>query len=155
MAPRDIQEQTALIIRCLFDDSPASFRNMSDIESDGTGDDDDFDPVIIAEQLRHLGDDFDERVIQPLIKDVQKAAANQVETAFSNSVHSLCETWVARGADVAPEMRMLRASISLGLYVKSNYPEMIGAIQGAMTSFINNNVTPWVDKEGGWDNVTE
>ncbi|XP_036389965.1 bcl-2-like protein 15 [Megalops cyprinoides] len=155
MAPRDIQEQTALIIRCLFDDSPASFRNMSDIEPDGTGDDDDFDPVIIADQLRKLGDDFEEKFIQPLIKDVQQAAANQVETAFSNSVQSLCKTWVAKGADVAPEMRMLRASISLGLYVKSNYPEMIGVIQNAMTSFINNHVAPWVDQVGGWDNVAE
>lgn len=36
------------------------------------------DPVKIAAQLRQLGDHYDETVIQPLMRDVQKAAADQV-----------------------------------------------------------------------------
>lgn len=37
-----------------------------------------FDPVKIAYKLRELGDDYDERVIRPLMKNVQSAGANQV-----------------------------------------------------------------------------
>lgn len=37
-----------------------------------------FDPAKIASKLRELGDDYDEKVIQPLMKNVQRAAADQV-----------------------------------------------------------------------------
>lgn len=37
-----------------------------------------FDAVKIASKLRELGDDYDEKFIQPLIKNVQNAPADQV-----------------------------------------------------------------------------
>lgn len=37
-----------------------------------------FDAVKIASKLRKLGDDYDEKFIQPLINNVQRAAADQV-----------------------------------------------------------------------------
>lgn len=50
--------------------------------------DNSFDPAKIASKLRELGDDYDEKVIQPLMKNVQRAAADQVSpngpSSFNN-----------------------------------------------------------------------
>ena len=43
---------------------------------------DSFDPVLIADKLRELADDYNEKVIQPLINNVRQAAADQVRPSY-------------------------------------------------------------------------
>lgn len=152
MAPRDFQKETSKIISCLFEDERETF-----LETDGPGDDsdsDDLDAIRIAAKLRELGDHYDETVIQPLIKCVQAAAKDQVLVAFSNSVESLCKTWVAESPEVTSEKQLLKATITLALYVKKNCPDMTGPVQYAMNSFINNRLANWIIQQGGWEQAT-
>ncbi|KAJ8370270.1 hypothetical protein SKAU_G00102980 [Synaphobranchus kaupii] len=156
MAPRDIQQQTYDIIHCLFDPSPESsdFKTSKDIQSDGEDDgDDSFDAVIIADKLRELGDALDDQVVSQFKNALATASLKQVETAFSKTVDMMCKTWVSERGEVVTEKHLLRASVTLGLYVKRNCPQMISAIQGVMATFLNTHVTPWVSQQGGWDRV--
>ncbi|XP_072521894.1 bcl-2-like protein 15 [Salminus brasiliensis] len=144
MAQINFNEQTYIIISCMF-------QNEQDVyETDALGDDD-FDAVTIAAKLRELGDHYDETVIQPLIKDVRAAAGDQVLTAFSNSVQSLCNTWVVERAEVASEKQLLKATVTLALYVKKNCPDMTRTVQEAMTYFVNNRLAGWIIQQGGWE----
>ncbi|XP_038862871.1 uncharacterized protein LOC120058338 isoform X2 [Salvelinus namaycush] len=70
---------------------------------------------------------------------------------FARSVDSLC---AAQGAEVAPEMQLLRASMALGLYVKKTCPDLRATIQSCMTAFINTRLAGWINQQGGWDQVT-
>ncbi|KPP59147.1 bcl-2-like protein 15-like [Scleropages formosus] len=127
MPPRSTAEQTKIIIQCLFED----LKGREELtEPDGVQEDS-FDPTLIAEKLRKLGDDYEEQVIQPLMKEIQKAAADE-------------------SAEVAPERLLLKASIFLGLYAKRNCPDLNAVIQETMTAFINTQVAPWVSQQGGW-----
>lgn len=148
MAPRDFREETSIIISCLFQDERDTY-----LETDGP-EDDDFDAAAIAAKLRELGDHYDETVIQPLIKEVQTAAKDQVLTAFSNSVETLCKTWVAERPEVTSEKQLLKASITLALYVKKNCPDMTGTVQNAMNSFVNNRLANWIIQQGGWEQAS-
>ncbi|XP_007247792.2 bcl-2-like protein 15 [Astyanax mexicanus] len=148
MAPRDFEEETFIIISCLFQDERDTF-----LETDGP-EDDDSDAARIAAKLRELGDHYDETVIQPLIKEVQSAAKDQVLTAFSNSVETLCKTWVAERPEVASEKQLLKASITLALYMKKNCPDMTRTVQSAMNSFINNRLANWIIQQGGWEQAS-
>ncbi|KAG9352911.1 hypothetical protein JZ751_017487 [Albula glossodonta] len=114
---------------------------------------DQFDPTLIADKLRELADDYDEKVIQPLMKNITQAAADQVVTAFGDSVDSLCKSWVAERAEVSSEKHLLKATIMLGLYVKRNSPGLTGAIQNAMANILNTRLGTWVADQGGWDEV--
>ncbi|XDV51911.1 hypothetical protein PO909_020703, partial [Leuciscus waleckii] len=109
-----------------------------------------FDPAKIASKLRELGDDYDEKVIQPLMKNVQRAAADQVVTVFTDSVDSMCKMWVVERAEVASEKQLLKAAITLGVYVKETCPDMTNVVEVAMTGFINNRLTNWIAEQGGW-----
>ncbi|KAI1893126.1 hypothetical protein AGOR_G00140700 [Albula goreensis] len=150
--PPDIQDQTYRIVLCLFDDQYAENRGFAnDLQTDGD-DDDSFDPVIIADKLREIGDEIQETVIWKFKNDLQNAARGQVEKVFSSAVDTLCKSWVTEG-EVAPEKHLLKASVMLGLYVKKNCPDMVTAVQSAMTTFLNTRVAPWVAQQGGWDNV--
>ncbi|XP_052424595.1 bcl-2-like protein 15 [Carassius gibelio] len=151
MAAAEIQRQTYVVIHCLLQND--TYSDM--VECDGTGDENSFDPVKIASKLRELGDDYDERVIQPLMKNVQKAAADQVVTAFSDSVDSLCNTWVMERAEVASEKQLLKAAITLGLLMKKNCPDMINVVEFAMMGFVNNRLTGWIAEQGGWVSVSK
>ncbi|KAJ8395411.1 hypothetical protein AAFF_G00033960 [Aldrovandia affinis] len=151
MAPKDTESQTFHIIRCLFQEDRSTDRGM--IEPDGAQDDDPFDPVLIADKLRELADDYDEKVIQPLIKNIKQAAADQVVTAFGDCVDNLCTSWVAERAEMAPEKQLLKASVMLGLYVKRNCPDLTGIVQNAMANFLNTRLGSWVSEHGGWDAV--
>ncbi|KAG7477768.1 hypothetical protein MATL_G00073130 [Megalops atlanticus] len=154
MAPKNIEHQTIQIINCLFEKySSESVRYRCMVEPDGVTDEDSFDPVLIADKLRELADNYDDTVIQPLIKNVQQAAADQVVAAFSRSVDSLCQSWVVERAEVAPEKQILKASIMLGLYVKKHCPDLTGIVQGAMGDFLNTRLASWVAQQGGWDEV--
>lgn len=73
-----------------------------------------------------------------------------VEAAFSNGVDLLCQTYIAQRAEVAPEMQLIRASVSFGLYVKKSCTELKNQIRRAMTAFLNRRVGTWVTKQGGW-----
>ncbi|RXN03634.1 bcl-2 15 [Labeo rohita] len=114
-----------------------------------------FDPVKIAYKLRELGDDYDERVIRPLMKNVQSAGANQVVTVFSDSVDSLCKMWVVERAEVDSEKHLLKAAITLGLFIKKNSPDMTNVVEVAMTGFVNNRLTNWIANQGGWVSVSK
>ncbi|XP_035245173.1 bcl-2-like protein 15 [Anguilla anguilla] len=152
MAPRDIDYQTRLIVSCFFEED-GSIEDRGLIEPDGVGDDDPFDPVLIADKLRELGDDYDEKVIQPLINKVQKAAKDQMATAFGDCVDSLCKSWMADGPEVTQEKQLLKASVMLGLYVKKKCPDLRGAVQDAMANFLTTRLGSWVSQQGGWDEV--
>lgn len=156
MAPRDTQQQTFEIINCLFDPTPEStqFKTSQDIESDSPGgNDDSFDPVVIADHLREIGDQLDEQVRHQFISILKNAARNQVESAFKTAVDSLCKTWMPHSGEVATERYLLRASVALGLYVQRSCPDMVSTIQGVMANYINTYVTPWIDQQGGWGRV--
>lgn len=147
MAPLDFNTQTSIIINCIFEDE----RDMLETDSPG---DDDFDAVRVAAKLKELGDHYDKTVIQPLIKDLQTAAMDQVEIAFTNSVESLCKTWVAESPEVVPEKQLLKATIMLALYVKKNCPDMRRTVQTAMNSFVNNRLANWIVQQGGWEQAS-
>ncbi|KAF4107608.1 bcl-2-like protein 15 [Onychostoma macrolepis] len=147
MAAADFQKQTCDVIHCLLQYNELHF-DM--VESDGPEDENSFDPIKIASKLRELGDDYDERVIQPLMKNVQKAAADQVMTAFSDSVESLCKMWVVERAEVASEKQLLKAAITLGLFMTKNCPDKTNVVEVAMMGFINNRLTNWIAEQGGW-----
>ncbi|XP_024239904.1 uncharacterized protein LOC112221795 isoform X1 [Oncorhynchus tshawytscha] len=161
MSPRDIEQQTFDIISCFFEEeqNPVCNRKVyGGIESDGPGDDhltyfadDGFDPVVIADKLRELGDDFDVKFIQPHIRKLQQAVADKAVEEFARTVDSLC---AAQRAEVAPEMQLLRASVALGLYVKKTCPDLRATIQSCMTAFINTRLAGWITQQGGWDQVT-
>ncbi|XP_073681403.1 bcl-2-like protein 15 isoform X1 [Garra rufa] len=146
MAASDIQKQTYDVIHCLFQNE----LDVDMLETDGPEDADSFDPVKIASKLRELGDDYDEKVIQPLMKNVQKAAANQVVTVFSDSVDSLCKMWVVERAEVSSEKQLLKAAITLGLFIKKSCPDMNNVVEVAMMGFVNNRLTNWITEQGGW-----
>lgn len=69
---------------------------------------------------------------------------------FTDSVDSMCKMWVVERAEVASEKQLLKAAITLGLYMKENCPDMTNAVEVAMTGFINNRLTNWIAEQGGW-----
>ncbi|KAL0181432.1 hypothetical protein M9458_023838, partial [Cirrhinus mrigala] len=73
-----------------------------------------------------------------------------VVTVFSDSVDSLCKMWVVERAEVDSEKHLLKAAITLGLFIKKNSPDMKNAVEVAMTGFINNRLTNWISEQGGW-----
>ncbi|XP_016150896.1 bcl-2-like protein 15 [Sinocyclocheilus grahami] len=150
MAAAGIQKQTYHVIHCLLQNE----RDVDMVETDGPEDENSFDPVKIAHKLRELGDDYDEKVIQPLMKNVQGAAADQVVTVFSDSVDSLCKMWVVERAEVASEKQLLKAAITLGLFMKKNCPAMTNVVEVAMMGFVNNRLTNWIAEQGGWVSVS-
>lgn len=151
MAPTDIQNQTYTIIQCLLRDVYYD----ANVEHDGQEDENSFDAVKIASKLRELGDDYDEKFIQPLIKNVQNAAADQMVSAFSDSVDNLCKMWVVERAEVASEKQLLKAAVTMGLVLKKNCPDMTSVIEAAMARFVNNRLTSWIAQQGGWVSVSK
>ncbi|MCJ8744317.1 hypothetical protein PDJAM_G00117140 [Pangasius djambal] len=113
-----------------------------------------FDPVKIAAQLRQLGDHYDETVIQPLMRDVQRAAADQAAVAFTNSVELLYSMWVAERPEVVPEKHLLKATMALSLYMKRNCPDLKKHVRGAIVNIINNRLSSWIMQQGGWEQVS-
>ncbi|XP_026076786.1 bcl-2-like protein 15 isoform X2 [Carassius auratus] len=142
MAAAGIQTQTYHVIHCLLQNE----HDINMMETDGPED---------ASKLRELGDDYDEKVIQPLMKNVQSASADQVLTVFSDSVDSLCKTWVVERAEVVSEKQLLKAAITLGLFMKKNCPSMTNVVEDAMMGFVNNRLTNWIAEQGGWVSVAK
>ncbi|XP_072571729.1 bcl-2-like protein 15 [Paramormyrops kingsleyae] len=149
MESEDIKVQTGWIVKCLFDEEgEVQDRNL--IESDSPGDDP-FDPVIIAEKLRELGDKYEESVIQPLLKKLQETPENQVATVFNEGVDCLCQTLSYQG--LAPEVLLLRAAVMLGMGVKRKLPSLVGTVESAMVNLLNRRLVTWIQQQGGWDRV--
>lgn len=71
-------------------------------------------------------------------------------TAFSDSVDSLCQMWVVERAEVASEKQLLKAAITLGLFMKKNCPDMMNVAEVALMGFVNNRLTSWIAEQGGW-----
>ncbi|KAL4622428.1 bcl-2-like protein 15 [Arapaima gigas] len=152
MGSRDVTAQTLAIVQCLFEE-PGELKSRQLIECDGGPDDGDpFDPVVIADKLRELGDDYDAKVLQPLIKNLKQTAKDQMVSAFTDSVTTVCKSWVS--TQPIPEQLLLKASVQLGMYVANKCPELKSAIQGAMGTFLNTSLLPWVVEQGGWEEVT-
>ncbi|KAK3536930.1 hypothetical protein QTP86_027057 [Hemibagrus guttatus] len=144
MAPVKFEQQTSDILCCFFEESY--------LETDSGND---FDPVKIATQLRQLGDHYDETVIQPLMRKVQKADADQAADVFNNSVDSLCKMWVAERPEIASEKHLLKATMALSLYMKRNCPDLSTHVRGAITNIINNRLGNWIMQQGGWERFTK
>ncbi|TMS19297.1 Bcl-2-like protein 15 [Larimichthys crocea] len=162
MAPTEIEVewQTCEIIKCLFEDEEdVSYRTLSldaGLETDGpAGSNDNFDPVIIADKLRTVADALNEDLkFKAALESFKKAAQKEVtEQAFSQGVEALCQTQVFQTAEVAPELQLIRASAAFGRYVIKSSPELKNQVIGVMTAFVNNRVSPWLTKQGGWDKV--
>ncbi|XP_018614043.1 bcl-2-like protein 15 [Scleropages formosus] len=152
MAPRDVTAQTFMIVQCLLEEpGVTTYKGLNcDYETDAA-DEDSFDPTVIADKLRELGDDYDAKVIQPLIKNIGKAARDQVVEAFADSVTKLCES---RGvAELDPEKCLLKASVQLGLCVAKKCPELRAVVEYAMANFLNIRLASWVEAQGGWEEV--
>ncbi|XP_066528523.1 bcl-2-like protein 15 [Hoplias malabaricus] len=150
MAPLEFNDQTRLIISCIFQDE----RDMYETDSPAGSKDDEFDPSKIAAKLRELGDHFDATVIKPLMQDVRTASQEQMESAFGKSVESLSKAWVVGRPEVVSEKQLLKASVALALYVKKNCPDLTGPIQDVMATFINNRLSTWILQQGGWEKAT-
>ncbi|CAN9512350.1 unnamed protein product [Ophioblennius macclurei] len=158
MAPTavNVERQTNLIIKCLFDDA-VDFRQLDDgLEVDGPADeDDDFDPALVADKLRRIGDALvEDPRFSAALSDLKKAAAQEgMEAAFGHSVDVLRKTQPHLSAEVIPEMQLIRASVAIGLYVKKSVPELISKVQSVMGPFLNRQVGSWIAEQGGWDRV--
>lgn len=74
---------------------------------------------------------------------------------FSDSVDSLCKTWVVERAEVVSEKQLLKAAITLGLFMKKNCPSMTNVVEDAMMGFVNNRLTNWIAEQGGWVSVAK
>ncbi|KAE8298168.1 hypothetical protein D5F01_LYC02658 [Larimichthys crocea] len=162
MAPTEIEVewQTCEIIKYLFEDEEdVTYRTLSldaGLETDGpAGSNDNFDPVIIADKLRTVADALNEDLkFKAALESFKKAAQKEVtEQAFSQGVEALCQTQVFQTAEVAPELQLIRASAAFGRYVIKSSPELKNQVIGVMTAFVNNRVSPWLTKQGGWDKV--
>ncbi|KAB5536924.1 hypothetical protein PHYPO_G00112880 [Pangasianodon hypophthalmus] len=143
MAQKNFEHEISDILCCFFDEPYLDTDSPSD-----------FDPVKIADQLRQLGDHYDETVIQPLMRDVQKAATDQASVAFTKSVDMLCRMWVAERPEVVPEKHLLKATMALSLYVKRNCPDLKNHVRGAIVNIINNRLSNWIMQQGGWEQVS-
>ncbi|KAM9443773.1 bcl-2-like protein 15 isoform 2-T2 [Clarias gariepinus] len=140
---RLFEYQTLDVLCCFFEESY--------LETDGPSD---FDPINIAKQLRDLGDHYDATVIQPLMHDVQNARTDQVASVFTNSVKFLCKTWVAERPEIVPEKHLLKATMTLSLYMKDNCPDMKELVRGAILNILNNQLGSWIMQQGGWESVS-
>ncbi|KAK5598393.1 hypothetical protein CRENBAI_012311 [Crenichthys baileyi] len=158
MAPNQVsvESQTELVIYYLLADEneiESRMLNASNVECDVT--DDSFDPVLIADKLRSVADTLnDDASLRAALADLKQAVAEEaLDAAFRQCVETLCESQVSKGAEVAPEMQLINASVAFGLYVKKISPDLKDKVQGALTNFLNRHVGTWVSKQGGWDNV--
>ncbi|MED6276915.1 hypothetical protein CHARACLAT_007711 [Characodon lateralis] len=168
MAPNQVsvESQTKLVIYYLLADEneiESRMLNASNVECDGIGKtdhsadykNDSFDPVLIADKLRSVADAMsDDAMLRAALADLKQAAADEVlDAAFCQCVETLCKSHASKGAEVAPEMQLIRASVAFGLYVKKISPDLKDKVQGALTNFLNRHVGTWVSKQGGWDKV--
>lgn len=159
MAPTEgiVERQTKEIIKWLFDDEDSVKPRMLDctLEPDGPGDENDFDPVIIADKLRAVADALNKDAnFKKVLDELKKTAATEAtEAAFERGVELLCKSHVAQKADIAPEMQLIQASAAIGLYLKKSYPEMKETVKTAMASFLNRRVGKWLTEKGGWGKV--
>nr|XP_015815018.2 uncharacterized protein LOC107385565 [Nothobranchius furzeri] len=152
-----IKWQTSLVIKCLLDDDDkVGSREFSSLEHDGPSDDQ-FDPVLVADKLRTIADAMTEDPrLQVVLKELKQAAAQEVvDQAVSKGVETLCQAHASKGAEVAPEMQLIKASVAFGLYVKKSAPELKAQVQSALTNFLTRRVGSWVAQQGGWDKVQD
>ncbi|XP_008407519.1 uncharacterized protein LOC103464902 [Poecilia reticulata] len=154
MAP-NIKAQTESVVYYLLADEDECDRSYGDVESDSKEAPGDFDPVIIADRLRTIGDALNkDQSFTKAIKDLTEAVTEEaVATVFEQSVETLCETYVSREAALAPELQLIHASVALGLYLKKNSPALKDKVRNAMSNFLNSRVSRWVAQQGGWDKV--
>ncbi|XP_078803853.1 uncharacterized protein LOC144992217 [Oryzias latipes] len=157
MAPTDaeIRSQTDQIVFYLFAGKDEVRTRMCANEIEPDGPQDDFDPVLVAEKLRAIGDALnDEARFRAVFSEMQEAAAKEtLEAAFSHSVEVLCGTHSATAAEVAPELQLIKASVAFGVYVAKRAPELKSKVQTALSSFLTNRVGGWVAQQGGWGKV--
>ncbi|XP_078022469.1 bcl-2-like protein 15 [Epinephelus lanceolatus] len=156
-----VEWQTTEIIKYLLEDEEEHENRCLldaglEVDSPG-GDDDSFDPVLIADKLRAVADALDDDMrFKAALNDLKKAAAQEaLDKAFSDGVDAVCQSQVSKQAEIASEVQLIRASVAFGLYVKKSCPELKGQVQKAMTSFLNRHVASWVTKQGGWDKVPD
>uniref|UniRef100_W5MXP7 BCL2 like 15 n=1 Tax=Lepisosteus oculatus TaxID=7918 RepID=W5MXP7_LEPOC len=161
MAPKDFKQQTSSVIQCLFEEPVLKAKSLvfeDTVVADGVGDEEDsFDPVIIADKLRQLGDDYNEKVIKPhmdkFLNQARSAAAEQAALAFSDAVESLCKSWPSEGAEVRQEKYLLKASVTVGLYAYKKCPNLSETIQNVLTQFVETRLGSWIVQQGGWVSV--
>ncbi|TDH14185.1 hypothetical protein EPR50_G00041770 [Perca flavescens] len=165
MAPSEdiVKWQTSQIIKYLLEDEEEYHSRCLldaglEVDSITASNDDNFDPVQIADKLRSVADALnDDPRFQTALTDLKKAAANEAfEAAFSHSMETLCQTQVSQRAEVASEMQLIRASVAFGLYVIKSSPDLKFKVQSAMTAFLGRpSVVSWVTRQGGWDKVKD
>ncbi|KAK5872743.1 hypothetical protein PBY51_013416 [Eleginops maclovinus] len=161
MAPNAtiVEWQTSEIIRYLFEDdddhTPRLLDAELEVDSHTASQDDNFDPVIIADKLRSVADSLnDDLRFKAVLTDLKVAAAQEaLEAAFSKGVETIFQTQVVQKAEVAAEMQLIRATVTFGLYVKKTAPELKNKVRSAMTAFLTRRVGSWVEQQGGWDQV--
>ncbi|KAM9813354.1 bcl-2-like protein 15 [Neosynchiropus ocellatus] len=159
MAPTTalLESQTSQIIQCLFRDENEKIvrRQASETEYETDGpEDENFDPVIIADKLRTIGDALNARAdFQTALSNMIKATVKkELEEAFSNGVDAVVQAQAHTQAEVAPEMLLIKASVAFGLYIKKCCPELKRKAESAMTGYLNEHVGSWVAEQGGWIN---
>ncbi|KAM4583165.1 bcl-2-like protein 15 [Fundulus diaphanus] len=155
MAPNVESQTESLVFYLLADDGEIESRMLkSNVETDSVVEDT-FDPVIVADKLRTIGDALNEDIrFKAAMRDLgEKVADEAFEATFSQGVETLCKSYVTRGPEVAPEMQLIKASVAFGLYVKNKSPHLKRKVSEAMTSFLNRHVATWVAQQGGWDKL--
>ncbi|KAM8868501.1 bcl-2-like protein 15 [Synchiropus picturatus] len=162
MAPTtaQLESQTSQIIQCLFRDENEKLKCRQatdhDLETDGP-EDPNFDPVVVADKLRAIGDTLDARAdFQTALSKMMKATVEkELKEAFSGGVDAVVQAHGLSQAEVAPEMLLIKVSVAFGLYIKKCCPELKRKAQSAMTGYLNERVGAWVAEQGGWNQVAD
>ncbi|XP_021232657.1 bcl-2-like protein 15 isoform X1 [Numida meleagris] len=157
---RTFEEQTACVVEALFDDllndDETDFRCLQ-TDSGGSVQSEEespsyFDPVIIANRLRQIGDqcnmDF-ERVSSQVLREV---LMGQMEK-FGAAVDALSRRWSDQNPELVYERAFLSVSVKLMMYILKKGAAQVNPSH--LIKAINENVQVknYIEACGGWEKL--
>ncbi|NXC49661.1 B2L15 protein, partial [Penelope pileata] len=152
-AMKTFEEQTECIVKALFEEllneDESDFRCLQTDSGGSVQSAGGFDPVVIANRLRQIGDectmDF-ERVSSRPLDEVLTGKMEQ----FGAAVDSLCRRWSDQNPELVYERAFLSISVKLMMYVLEN--RRTRADPSHLIKVINENaqVKNYIEAHGGW-----
>ncbi|XP_030077347.1 bcl-2-like protein 15 isoform X2 [Microcaecilia unicolor] len=155
---RTFEEETECVVKALLsellgENEGISFRNLeSDSLESSEGNEDTFDPQLIACRLRDIGDRINkeiERNVQQLILDW---GTEKVAVDFLKAVSTVSSTWTARNPEVASEKALLSVGVALFKQTVIRAPQLCGQLESAMNTFFST-LKPHIQNLGGWEHI--
>lgn len=110
-----------------------------------------FDPVVIANYLRDLGDKYNEDLEEPARNIIAEAVNKKVEK-FGETVESLSRTWQSYYG-LQYEKAFLAASVKLFVYLAQKAPNIAQSSLLTQTISGNPEVRQYIEHQGGWENI--